>query len=115
MPGTNYKLLNLLGLQPSVDRFMLYHVTLFAGATVLHHAKDLAEKDANSWVLSLCSEISVITFHGPSYNHIDNLVVQAIFGDGAAAVIFKADSLPEIEWLIFKMLRKIPKVGDQTQ
>lgn len=104
MPGADYKLLNLLGLQPSVKRFMLYHVGCFAGAAILRLAKDLAENNAGARVLAVCSEISAVTFHGPSYNHIDSLVAQAILGDGAAAVVVGADPLREIEWPIFEIV-----------
>ena len=48
MPGADYKLANLLGLEPSVKRVMLYHQGCPAGGTVLRTAKDLAENNAGA-------------------------------------------------------------------
>ncbi|PNX68812.1 chalcone synthase, partial [Trifolium pratense] len=59
----------------------------FAGGTVLRLAKDLAENNKGARVLVVCSEITAVTFRGPSDTHLDSLVGQALFGDGAAAVI----------------------------
>ncbi|RWR74429.1 chalcone synthase [Cinnamomum micranthum f. kanehirae] len=91
MPGADYQLTKLLGLRPSVKRLMMYQQGCFAGGTVLRLAKDLAENNAGARVLVVCSEITAVTFRGPSDSHLDSLVGQALFGDGAAAVIVGAD------------------------
>ncbi|KAJ9167074.1 hypothetical protein P3X46_021751 [Hevea brasiliensis] len=90
MPGADHQLIKLLGLQPSVKRFMLYHQGCFAGAASLRVAKDV-ENNADSWVLIVCSENMASSFHAPSDTHLDILVGSAIFADGAAAVIVGAD------------------------
>ncbi|KAF6136915.1 hypothetical protein GIB67_025749 [Kingdonia uniflora] len=97
MPGADYQLTKLLGLRLSVKRYMMYQQGCFAGGTVLRLAKDLAENNAGARVLVVCSEISTaVTFRGPSEAHFDTLVVQALFGDGAASVIVGADpDIPE--------------------
>ncbi|XP_022632050.1 chalcone synthase, partial [Vigna radiata var. radiata] len=87
MPGADYQLVRLLGLKPSTKRFMLYHQGCFAGGTVLRLAKDLAENNVGARVLVVCSEITVVTFRGPRETHLDSLVGQALFGDGASSVI----------------------------
>nr|BAO58435.1 chalcone synthase [Vaccinium ashei] len=94
MPGADYQLTKLLGLRPSVKRLMMYQQGCFAGGTVLRLAKDLAENNAGSRVLVVCSEITAVTFRGPSDTHLDSLVGQALFGDGAAAVIVGSDPTP---------------------
>ncbi|GLJ06433.1 hypothetical protein SUGI_0039100 [Cryptomeria japonica] len=104
MPGADYQLCKLLGLPSSVKRVMLYQQGCFAGATVLRVAKDLAENNRGVRVLIVCSEITTFTFRGPSDTHLDNLVAQALFGDGAAAVIVGADPNPEIEKPCFQLL-----------
>ncbi|RWR74428.1 chalcone synthase [Cinnamomum micranthum f. kanehirae] len=91
MPGADYQLTKLLGLRPCVKRLMMYQQGCFAGGTVLRLAKDLAENNVGARVLVVCSEITVATFRGPSDGHLDNLIGQALFGDGAAAVIIGAD------------------------
>ncbi|KAH9326215.1 hypothetical protein KI387_006393, partial [Taxus chinensis] len=104
MPGADYQLTKLLGLRPSVKRVMMYQQGCFAGGTVLRVAKDLAENNRGARVLVVCSEITAVTFRGPSDTHLDSLVGQALFGDGAAAVIVGADPIPEVEKPSFQLL-----------
>ncbi|KAG9447698.1 hypothetical protein H6P81_013826 [Aristolochia fimbriata] len=103
MPGADYQLTKLLGLRPSVKRLMMYQQGCFAGGTVLRLAKDLAENNAAARVLVVCAEITAVTFRGPSDSHLDSLVGQALFGDGAAAVIVGADPLPS-ETPLFRLV-----------
>ncbi|PSS24090.1 Chalcone synthase [Actinidia chinensis var. chinensis] len=103
MPGADYQLTKLLGLRPSVKRLMMYQQGCFAGGTVLRLAKDLAENNKGARVLVVCSEITAVTFRGPSDTHLDSLVGQALFGDGAAAVIVGADPT-EVEKPLFELV-----------
>nr|WAU86700.1 chalcone synthase [Liquidambar formosana]WAU86701.1 chalcone synthase [Liquidambar formosana] len=104
MPGADYQLTKLLGLRPSVKRLMMYQQGCFAGGTVLRLAKDLAENNAGARVLVVCSEITAVTFRGPSDSHLDSLVGQALFGDGAAAIIIGADPDTSIERPLFELV-----------
>nr|WLY76785.1 chalcone synthase [Panax quinquefolius] len=104
MPGADYQLTKLLGLRPSVKRFMMYQQGCFAGGTVLRMAKDLAENNAGARVLVVCSEITAVTFRGPSENHLDSLVGQALFGDGAGAVIVGSDPDMSVEHPLFQIV-----------
>uniref|UniRef100_A0ACD6ALV6 Uncharacterized protein n=1 Tax=Avena sativa TaxID=4498 RepID=A0ACD6ALV6_AVESA len=91
MPGADYQLIKMLGLRSSVRQVMLYQQGCFASGTVLRVAKDLTENNRGARVLIVCSEITVVTFRGPSDQHLDSMVGQALFGDGAAAVVVGAD------------------------
>ena len=104
MPGADYQLTKLLGLRPSVKRLMMYQQGCFAGGTVLRLAKDLAENNKGARVLVVCSEITAVTFRGPTDTHLDSLVGQALFGDGAAAVIVGADPDTSIERPLFQLV-----------
>ncbi|CAL4992900.1 unnamed protein product [Urochloa decumbens] len=104
MPGADYQLTKLLGLRPSVNRLMMYQQGCFAGGTVLRVAKDLAENNRGARVLVVCSEITAVTFRGPSESHLDSLVGQALFGDGAAAVIVGADPDERVERPLFQLV-----------
>ncbi|XXG61781.1 hypothetical protein AAC387_Pa05g0304 [Persea americana] len=104
MPGADYQLTKLLGLRPSVKRLMMYQQGCFAGGTVLRLAKDLAENNKGARVLVVCSEITAVTFRGPSDTHLDSLVGQALFGDGAAALIVGADPIKGVESPLFDMV-----------
>ncbi|KAI7728764.1 hypothetical protein M8C21_028693 [Ambrosia artemisiifolia] len=104
MPGADYQLTKLLGLRPSVKRFMMYQQGCFAGGTVLRLAKDLAENNKGARVLVVCSEITAVTFRGPTDTHLDSMVGQALFGDGAAAVIVGSDPDLATERPLFQMV-----------
>jgi len=90
MPGADFELVKLLDLPLTTKRFMLYQQRCFGGGSVLRLAKDLAENNPGARVLVVCSEPTINGFRGPSKDHIQNLVTQALFGDGAAAVIVGA-------------------------
>ncbi|XP_073125355.1 chalcone synthase-like [Henckelia pumila] len=104
MPGADYQLTKLLGLSSSVKRYMMYQQGCFAGGTVLRLAKDLAENNSGARVLVVCSEIIGEIFRGPSDTHLDSLVGQVIFGDGAAAVIVGSDPVVGVERPLFQLV-----------
>ncbi|CAL5347587.1 unnamed protein product [Camellia sinensis] len=104
MPGADYQLTKLLGLHPSVKRLMMYQQGCFAGSTVLRLAKDLAENNKGARVLVVCSEITAVTFRGPSETHVDSLVGQALIGDGAAAIIIGSDPILDVEKPLFELV-----------
>ncbi|KAL0456832.1 UNVERIFIED_CONTAM: Chalcone synthase [Sesamum latifolium] len=104
MPGADYQLTKLLGLRPSVKRFMVYMQGCFAGGAVLRMAKDLAENNAGARVLVICSETTTMGFRGPSEGHLDNLVGNVLFSDGAAAVIVGSDPMAGVERPLFQLI-----------
>ncbi|KAK7840740.1 chalcone synthase [Quercus suber] len=93
----------LLGLNPNINRFVIYQQGCYAGGTCLHLANDLSKNNANARVLVVCAEITTMFFHGPSEIHLDILVGQTIFGEGAAAVIVGASPDAMIEWPLFEL------------
>ncbi|KAK8494787.1 hypothetical protein V6N13_122275 [Hibiscus sabdariffa] len=104
MPGADFQLANLLGLKPSVKRYMMYQQGCSAGGTGLRLAKDLAENNKGARVLVVCSEIMAVIFRGPSDTHLDSLVGHALLGDGAAAIIVGADPDAKIEHPLFQLV-----------
>ncbi|KAK8473153.1 hypothetical protein PHAVU_001G067950 [Phaseolus vulgaris] len=104
MPGADYQLTKLLGLNLNVKRYMIYQQGCYAGGTGLRLAKDLAENNKGARVLLVCSEITIFTFRGPSEAHVDNLVGQSLFGDGASAAIIGSDVIPNVEKPLFQLV-----------
>ncbi|XP_030534012.1 chalcone synthase 2-like [Rhodamnia argentea] len=104
MPGCDYQLTKLLGLRPSVKRYMMYQVGCYGGGLVLRLAKDIAENNKGARVLVVCAEITVATFRGPTEAHLDNLVGQALFGDGASALIVGSDPVPGVERPLYEII-----------
>lgn len=104
MPGADAAVTRSLGLDPSVNRVMLYSQGCFSGGTVLRLAKDLAENNKGARVLTIISEITCLMFRAPSEELLDNLIGSAVFGDGASAMIIGSDPIPaerplyEVHW-----------------
>nr|5WX5_A Chain A, Alkylquinolone synthase [Tetradium ruticarpum]5WX5_B Chain B, Alkylquinolone synthase [Tetradium ruticarpum]5WX5_C Chain C, Alkylquinolone synthase [Tetradium ruticarpum]5WX5_D Chain D, Alkylquinolone synthase [Tetradium ruticarpum]5WX5_E Chain E, Alkylquinolone synthase [Tetradium ruticarpum]5WX5_F Chain F, Alkylquinolone synthase [Tetradium ruticarpum] len=90
IPGADFRLMNLLGLEPSVNRLMIYTQGCYMGGAAMRHAKDIAENNAGARVLLVFCDLMDMYFHAPQ-NRVDLLVGQAVFGDGAAALIVGAD------------------------
>ncbi|KAG1346802.1 putative Chalcone synthase 2 [Cocos nucifera] len=104
IPGADYDLVKLLGLPLSTKRVMLYQQCCYAGGTVIRLAKDLAENNRDARVLVVCCEINTAGIRGPCESHLEDLVSQALFGDGAGALIIGADPRAGVERSIFEIV-----------
>ena len=62
MPGADFQLTKLLGLNPNINRFMIYQQGCYASGTCLRLAKDLAENNVDARVLMVCIEITAMFF-----------------------------------------------------
>lgn len=88
-PGLDIDLINTLGLNPAIQRFCINFMGCYAAfnAIKLGHAICSANTDAK--VLIVCVELCSLHFQKlPSE---DNLLANALFGDGAAAVIMESE------------------------
>ncbi|XP_078171086.1 stilbene synthase 4-like [Carex rostrata] len=103
-PGADARLVHLLGLSRTVKRVMLYYQGCHAGASTLRLAKDLAENNRGARVLIITSENILHAFRGPAEAYADFLVSQALFADGAAAVIVGADPDLEVERPLYEIV-----------
>ncbi|XP_078152832.1 chalcone synthase 8-like [Carex rostrata] len=102
LPGPDYQLVNLLGLKPTVNRYMLYIHGCYAGGTVFRLAKDLAENNPGARILLICSETNRSFFDLPNAS-TDTLVVRALFGDGAGAVIVGSNPDMSVECPLYEI------------
>ncbi|XP_031248792.1 polyketide synthase 5-like [Pistacia vera] len=108
LPGIDYRIVKLLGLDLSIKRIMLYQQGCNGGGTVLRIAKDLAENNKGARVLIVVSEVTLVGMHGPSETDVDVLVSHSLFGDGSAALIVGADPVPSVENPIFELVSTAP-------
>ncbi|KAJ4786839.1 Stilbene synthase [Rhynchospora pubera] len=104
MPGPDFEILNLLGLEPTVNRYMFFHNGCYAGGTVLRVAKDIAENNPDARILAICSESTLSIFRGPSAASMDTLVGQALFGDGAGAIIVGSNPDLAVERPLYEII-----------
>ncbi|KAJ1687425.1 hypothetical protein LUZ63_018815 [Rhynchospora breviuscula] len=103
-PGADCQLVHLLGLSPTVKRVMLCYQGCQYGATVLRLAKDLAENNCDARILIVTSENLIHAFCGPCESNPEFLVPQALFGDGAAALIVGADPNLAVENSLYEII-----------
>ncbi|RLN33685.1 bisdemethoxycurcumin synthase-like [Panicum miliaceum] len=103
-PGADLGLAMLLGLRPDVCRTVLQLNGCSAGCAALRLAKDLAENNRGARVLVACVELTITSFRGlHEGDNFDTLIPQALFGDGAGAVV-GADAMPPVERPLFEMV-----------
>ncbi|KAK1586712.1 hypothetical protein Q3G72_005366 [Acer saccharum] len=102
MPGVDYQLAKIIGLNLSVKHVIVYHQGCFASGIALRLAKDLAKNNKGARVLVVCFEIMVNLFRSPCEN-LSSLVAQALFDDGVAAMIVGYDPIPKVEKPLYEM------------
>ncbi|GAU49681.1 hypothetical protein TSUD_91810 [Trifolium subterraneum] len=103
LPGGDLYLSKGLGLNPKIQRTMLYFAGCSGGVAGLRVAKDIAENNPGSRVLLATSETTIIGFKPPSVDRPYDLVGVALFGDGAGAMIIGSDPVFEFETPLFEL------------
>lgn len=114
-PGGDLHLAAQLGLNPRVNRVMLYFLGCYGGVTGLRVAKDIAENNPGSRVLVVTTETTIIGFRPPSLSRPYDLVGAALFGDGAAAAIIGSDPIPGSEPAFFELDLAVQEFVPSTQ
>lgn len=90
-PGLELDLIHELGLRQDVERYAIHFMGCYAAFNGLKLADRICDSDPKAKVLLVSVELCTIHFQ-KEYNE-DNLLANAIFGDGsAAALISKSDS-----------------------
>jgi len=84
-PGLDIELVYKLGLQPSVKRTAINFMGCYAAFNALKVASAFCEADPKARVLIVCTELCSIHFQKAPTE--DNLLANALFGDGSAAVL----------------------------
>ncbi len=87
-PGPEHYLVSALGLSPSVQRLQIGFMGCQAGLRALQAASAICRSDADAVVLVVCAELCSLHFH--HNNAAADLVVNSLFGDGAAAAVLSA-------------------------
>ena len=87
-PGLDIDLVKALGLNSSIARTCINFMGCYAAFNALRLASAACQADPGSKVLIVCTELCSIHFQ--KENTDDNLLANALFGDGSAAVLFEA-------------------------
>ncbi len=92
-PSLDSLLQGPLGLSPTVQRLPVFGLGCAGGVIGLSRAAAMARALPGQWVLFLCVELCGLTFR-PVDDSKANIIGTTIFGDGAAAVLVRADEKP---------------------
>jgi predicted naringenin-chalcone synthase len=87
-PGVDFYLIKHLGLSPAIARTMIGFMGCHAAFNGLRTADAICKSDAQAKVLLVCVELC--TLHFQVANSLETTIINAIFGDGAAAAILTA-------------------------
>ena len=84
-PGIDINLVELLGLDPGVERTCINFMGCYGALNALKAADYICRAEQDAKVLVVCIELC--TLHFQKENTLDNWVANSLFSDGAAAVI----------------------------
>ncbi|PIA57268.1 hypothetical protein AQUCO_00600182v1 [Aquilegia coerulea] len=115
LPGGDLYLARTLGLNPEVNRVMLYFMGCSGGVAGLRVAKDIAENNPGSRVLLATSETTIIGFKPPNVDRPYDLVGAALFGDGAGAMILGSNPIQGVERPLFELCTAIQHFLPDTE
>lgn len=93
-PGPDIELIPLLGLQSSVHRIAVNFMGCYGAFNGLKTAAAIVKSDPSAKVLMVCVELC--TLHFQKKNEEDHLLANALFADGAAAILLEGKA-PESE------------------
>jgi len=93
-PSLDCELIVSLGLPRSVDRALIGFMGCAAAMNGYRTAMDYVVAHPGSKALMVCVEISSV--HGTFKDSVNDAVIHAIFGDGAAACVLTADTIDKI-------------------
>lgn len=97
-PGVDIGLIERLGLPDGVSRTNIGFMGCHGALNALRVAAALATADPEARVLICCTELC--TLHQQYTSHAEQIVANALFGDGAAAVVGSAPRSSESAWQV---------------
>ena len=101
-PGLEFHLVDSLGLDRSVQRLGISFMGCFGAFKGLAIARTLAVEDPSHRILVVCTELCSLHFHLDG--RLDTHVANALFSDGAAAVVVGSRPRPD-ETPLFELIR----------
>ena len=93
-PGLDIDLVKALGLKSTVERTCINFMGCYAAFNAIKLADNFCKANAASKVLVVCTELCSIHFQRE--NTEDNLLANALFADGSAALLVEGDARPGI-------------------
>lgn len=97
-PGLDIELIETLGLQKHIERTCIQFMGCYAAINALRTADHICKANAEAKVLIVCVELC--TLHFQKQKDRDSLVSNALFGDGAAAMLLESRQAPGVSYEI---------------
>jgi alpha-pyrone synthase len=94
-PGLDIDIVRGLGLSSSIQRTAINFMGCYAAFNALKIANSFCSSDPNAKVLIVCTELCSLHFQREATD--DNLLANALFGDGSAAVLVEANSNSDLK------------------
>jgi len=88
-PGVELEIIEKLGMKDTVERYCIHFMGCYAAFTAIKMADRFCDSDPEAKILVVSVELCTIHFQ-KEYNE-DNLLANALFGDGAAAALISAE------------------------
>jgi predicted naringenin-chalcone synthase len=95
-PGLDIELVQKLGLHSTVQRTAITFMGCYAAFNALKVADAICKSDAEAKVLIVCTELCSIHFQRQATD--DNLLANALFADGAAAVLVENEATEKLNF-----------------
>jgi alpha-pyrone synthase len=95
-PGIDIEIVRSLGLPGHVRRTAINFMGCYAAFNALKLAHDICQANSNSKVLVVCVELCTLHFQNKADD--DNLLSNALFGDGAAALLVEAEKRESLQF-----------------
>ncbi|WP_143959304.1 type III polyketide synthase [Litoribacter populi] len=84
-PGLELEIMEKMGFNDTVERYCIHFMGCYAAFTAIKMADRICDSDPDAKVVLACVELCTIHFQ-KEYNE-DNLLANALFGDGAASAL----------------------------
>jgi prepilin-type processing-associated H-X9-DG protein len=109
-PGLDIDIMNCCGLSPATHRICLNFMGCYAAISAVRTADALCRADADARVLIVCTELCSLHFQKEFSE--DNLLANALFADGSAAVIVESHTNQRVALRALRFHSHILKEGD---
>jgi alpha-pyrone synthase len=110
-PGLDIDLVRELGLASSIQRTAINFMGCYAAFNALKIADSFCKSDPNAKVLIVCTELCSLHFQREATD--DNLVANALFADGSAAVLVEGKSNSKMQLSLESFHSDLSKTGEQ--
>ena len=110
-PGLDIDLVKKLGLSSTVQRTAINFMGCYAAFNALKVADAFCNSDVKAKVLIVCTELCSLHFQREATD--DNLLANALFGDGSAAIMVEAKSDSKLKLKLESFHSDLSKEGEQ--